>query len=354
MISGKSYATFIRYYRIVPVTILGAVIGFIYSNILYFSKLSALNNYIPGALLGTATAMAIGYSVLAFDFLFMNRVIRKAQPWILLITRIIAYSIFALFWISLLYIFIYGIRDRLPLHEIGLKFRENGRIQIVSAGAVTMTIIAVFFYQISLMQSRNALVNYLLGRYSKPKRMKKIFMFLDLTSSTTHAEHLGDLKFSSLLQDCFFDLARSVHETNGDVYQYIGDEAVLVWDYLDEKKNSNCIECFMRYRDTLQKRGEFYMNKYGFVPRFKAGIHGGDVVVVRVGEIKKEIAYHGDVLNTTARLESLCNQMQTPLVISGNLLRDIHLNGELKFEQMPSVPLKGKEQSVEIFRLLLQ
>ena len=352
MISKKSISTFIRYYRIVPVTILGMVLGFAYSLIVYYSKLSALEGFVPSILLGMLTATMVGYSIIVFDFAFLNKVMRKTSPPLLLMARVMAYSLFVLFWLSVLYLSIYWLKDRLSLEEVSNKFLERQRIQLVSAGAVLFTIVAVFFYQISLLQSRNALVNYLLGRYGKPQRKKKIFMFLDLNSSTTHAEQLGDLKFSALLQDCFFDLAKPVYEAHGDVYQYIGDEAVIVWDYREPEKNFGCIECFLRFEEVLQKRSGYYQQHYGFVPAFKAGIHGGDVVVVRVGEIKKEIAYHGDVLNTTARLESLCNQLKTSLMISGSLLSDISVDGKLKFEHMPLIPLKGKEHEVEIFRLV--
>ena len=37
-----------------------------------------------------------------------------------------------------------------------------------------------------------------------------------------------------------------------------------------------------------------------------------------VGEIKTEIVYHGDVLNTAARIQSLCKNYHTDLLISEN------------------------------------
>ena len=34
---------------------------------------------------------------------------------------------------------------------------------------------------------------------------KRIFMFIDMKDSTTHAEQLGHVKFTHLIQDCFRD-----------------------------------------------------------------------------------------------------------------------------------------------------
>jgi len=51
----------------------------------------------------------------------------------------------------------------------------------------------------------------------------------------------------------------------------------------------------------------YYLSKYGRVPVFKAGIHGGKVMALEVGSVKKELAYLGDIVNTTARIQGECN-----------------------------------------------
>jgi adenylate cyclase len=35
-----------------------------------------------------------------------------------------------------------------------------------------------------------------------------------------------------------------------------------------------------------------------------------------VGEIRKELAYHGDVLNTAARIQGKCNEFKKRLLVS--------------------------------------
>ena len=49
------------------------------------------------------------------------------------------------------------------------------------------------------------------------------------------------------------------------------------------------------------------MSKFNCTPMFKAGLDKGIITVIEVGDIKREIAYHDDVLNITSRLEKLCN-----------------------------------------------
>ena len=73
----------------------------------------------------------------------------------------------------------------------------------------------------------------LTGRYHSPKEEKKIFMFLDLQSSTTIAEKLGHKMYSEFIQECFKDIS-IIGDYGGEVYQYVGDEAVFTWDARDK------------------------------------------------------------------------------------------------------------------------
>jgi adenylate cyclase len=50
------------------------------------------------------------------------------------------------------------------------------------------------------------------------------------------------------------------------------------------------------------------MEKYGELPHFRAAIHEGTVTATVIKSMKKCIVYHGDVLNTCARIMSLCSQ----------------------------------------------
>jgi adenylate cyclase len=43
---------------------------------------------------------------------------------------------------------------------------------------------------------------------------------------------------------------------------------------------------------------------------FKAGLYFGKVVSAQIGDLKREIVYNGDVLNTTARIQAECNTYQ--------------------------------------------
>nr|WP_321236662.1 adenylate/guanylate cyclase domain-containing protein [uncultured Psychroserpens sp.] len=197
-------------------------------------------------------------------------------------------------------------------------------------------------------------IKTLIGTYRKPKEEKRILMFLDLKDSTAIAEQLGHKKYSQFIQDCFFDLNKVLANYDAEVYQYVGDEAVISWLYKKGIKKNKCIDLYFAFLKELQKRANYYQKTYGLNPFFKAGLHGGDIMVAEVGTIKKEIAYHGDVINTTARIQSECNKYNENVLISNRLLEDIDLKSIYTSNAIGDVQLKGKQEIITISAIHIQ
>ncbi len=190
----------------------------------------------------------------------------------------------------------------------------------------------------------------MIGRFSKPKEMEKIFMFLDLQGSTSLAERLGNILYSEMIQDCFHDIS-VVRRHGAEVFQYVGDEVVLVWPPNQGLNSFNCIEAYFAFMRRINDKSEYYESKYGTVPFFKAGIHKGKVVLAEVGEIKREIAYHGDTINTASRIQDKCNEFNQSLVISQELLNAFdseEMEKVYSIKELGTVSLKGKDNTVNI------
>ncbi len=190
--------------------------------------------------------------------------------------------------------------------------------------------------------------NLFVGKYHRPKEEDRIFMFLDLTASTTIAEKLGHVRYSRLIQDCFQDLSDILLDYQANIYQFVGDEAVLTWARESGLNNGNCIRIYYAFERQLKNREKQYLEYYDHFPKFKASLNIGKVSVAEVGDIKSEIAYHGDVLNTAARILEQCNIQHRGLLISGALEAKLDNTG-MSTELMTSIQLRGKDEEVQIF-----
>ena len=195
--------------------------------------------------------------------------------------------------------------------------------------------------------------NTLLGKSQEPLEENLVFMFIDLRHSTELAEELGHVKYSNFMKDYYKLLSNCCEENQGEIYQIAGDGAFLTWPISACKHRARPIDCFFDFNECLQKIGPKFKKKYGAVPSFKAGAHCGTVVTTEVGNFGSEMAYHGDVLNTTSRIQTLCSKLGQDFLISEDLYNVLpkpfphdYLSKKEGFFE-----LRGKKHEILIFSL---
>ncbi|MEL6252493.1 MAG: adenylate/guanylate cyclase domain-containing protein [Bacteroidota bacterium] len=214
-----------------------------------------------------------------------------------------------------------------------------------------ITMATQFFFQVNDKFGPGLLWDFIRGKYREPQEEMRIFMILDITGSTKIAEKLGNKDYYNLLRDFFADITPAIVDNRGEIYQYVGDEVVVSWEYPEGFNIKNCINCYFDARERLAKLESKYLEKYGLLPEFKASINAGPVTAGEIGIIKKDITYSGDVLNTTARILGKCKEYQRNLLISGSLISKIEGYKAISFERMGSVLLRGKSESIEIYAI---
>lgn len=214
-----------------------------------------------------------------------------------------------------------------------------------------VVVITQFALQISDKFGPRNLGRMIMGKYHSPIKENRIFMFLDLKSSTTIAEKLGEEKYHEFLKEVFRDITDPILFSKAEIYQYVGDEVVVSWDMEgEENERALCLNCFFSIRESLQEKRASYEQVFNQYPEFKAGLHLGQVIAGEVGIIKREITYSGDVLNTAARIQSQCNNLNSSLLISDDLKEYLSKNVEnWTLESKGSIYLKGKEKEVELY-----
>ena len=213
----------------------------------------------------------------------------------------------------------------------------------------TVTLLTQFCLQISQKFGPGNLWNILTGKYHIPKNEKRIFMFLDLKSSTTIAEKLGEAKYHEFLQDVFSDVTDPINNSKAEIYQYVGDEVIISWNLEKTKEKPDCLNVFFEIEKEFESKKNNYLHKYNTLPRFKAGAHIGNAIAGEIGIIKRDITYSGDLLNTTARIQGRCNDFNSVFLISGELKKNLApVGNSWVFRSKGFISLKGKEEKVEL------
>ncbi|MBT3266687.1 adenylate/guanylate cyclase domain-containing protein [Candidatus Poribacteria bacterium] len=245
--------------------------------------------------------------------------------------------------------FLEGLFTGKELHEfwVSLVDGENWALLLVTLASYGMM---AFFVQMNRMVGQDVLMKFLRGRYLRATEEDRVFMFLDLKGSTTIAERLG-ATYYQLLNDFFHDISHPVMTARAEIYQYVGDEVVLTWEIDRGLQDANCIRVYTLIDDAVAARAEEYRRKYGVVPEYKAGLHCGRVISAQIGDIKREIVYNGDVVNTTSRIQEQCGELGVDLLVSGDLMGLLDLPEAYAAEELGPTELKGKERQVELFAI---
>lgn len=216
-----------------------------------------------------------------------------------------------------------------------------------------MTFLSILLLEIADKYGPGLFWSMLSGEYHQPRIENRIFIFLDINESTSIAEHLGHEKYFRMLRNFFNDITIPTLANDGSIYQYVGDEIVLTWLNTPENK----IKSLKFIRNTyflMERLGRRYEKKYGMVPRFKAGVHAGEVTAGFIGIIKKDLIYCGDTMNTTARIRSMCNELNEHYILSEDFMHDFHQPHGYNIAEIGNLELKGRTEAVKLFSLKLE
>lgn len=343
----SSKRTMVRNYFLV-----GAVGGAVFSCVEYLIRLNTDDPqlFFPLLLRSMIMGSLIFGSIALFWLLSVNHFNQKTFLYSVLV-RSVFYTLIATFWLALVNGAWFAIEGHHPALEELVHYLRDETYLINLASIFLVVIGTVSVSQINSLHTKGDLMNFVLGRYNRPKEVERIFCFIDLKGSTTIAERLGHFGFANFLKDYYSDITGALRKTNAQIYQYVGDEVVLSWSIKHGLENNNMINCFFEMKKTLFEMKQKYIAKYGVYPEFKAGMHRGNVIVTWVGELKKEIVYVGDVLNTTARIREDCSRLAKDFLVSEDLLHKLPGLGNIKASFVEETIPIGRHESIRLYSL---
>lgn len=270
---------------------------------------------------------------------------------------------------GLLFIFYYLVIAVAGLFILGLVYRSfqmglaeaagqswaNVMINLGTPSFISVMVLAgvlvsatQFMLQVNDKFGSGVLWKFIIGKYYLPRQEERIFMFLDLKSSTTIAEKIGSKQFFEMIREIFQDITEPITDNLGEIYQYVGDEVIVSWPVDRGLRENNCLFCFFDIERKMAERQAHYQEKYGQTPTFKAGLHIGEATVGEIGVIKKDIVFSGDVLNTASRIQGECNRYDAGILVSSDLLERMPLDRSFEKIPMGEIHLRGKANKIAL------
>jgi class 3 adenylate cyclase len=212
-----------------------------------------------------------------------------------------------------------------------------------------MSVLIGAAFELTRLIGSRVLFNVVIGRYRRPTREQRVLLFLDLVGSTSLAESMGELRVHQLVTRFFYDIDEAILAHGGEVHAYVGDEVIVTWRLAAKGSGRGCLDCFFAIQDRIAEKADSYRREFGLVPDFRAGVHAGPVVISECGDSRRQVAYFGDTVNVTARLQEHCKEVGRALLVSADLLRLVRPGGDLVVEALGPTQLRGRAAAVEVF-----
>ncbi|WP_249158736.1 adenylate/guanylate cyclase domain-containing protein [Bradyrhizobium jicamae] len=319
------------------VAIFGLLFGMLLRYLLDESDEASAANYARSGLHGVAVALA-GWAVHLY---FTSRRTDWISRWPLLTDLAVRSATMAIVIATV----VLGLQPLLYGYRIESDWLVD-RFPKITVTAFVATLLVGGIFELTRLIGSRVLLNVALGRYRTPVREERVLMFLDLVGSTTLAESMGELRVQNLLTRFFFDIDAAIVAHGGEVHAYVGDEVIVTWP---TNAGGRCIDCFFAIADCIAGKAESYRQEFGMVPSFRAGLHAGPVVISECGRSHRQLAYFGDTVNVTARLQEHCKQTGRDLLASGDLLQRIRLQRGFAAEPLGQAQLRGRAAAMEVF-----
>jgi len=331
------------------ITTIGIVIGFLYPSIEDgWGEAFPLIN-------GTLAGFIIGILVASLELLLFTGNLRRIPFTQIFMLRVGIYFILAFFITFGIFLFSRMFRFDLSYSEV-LRSDEfqnylSNYYHLVLIFCFLVIALCVFTLQMARKLGFSNLVAFITGKYRSPRKQNRIFMFISLGGIDEIIRRTGNMALHNFINDFIHDMSDTIRIHRGTLTQYMEDEIVITWRFKTGIENANCIRTYFHLCHEIVGHFEEYYSKYGLLPKPKCAIHAGSVIKAEIGEIKSEISFFGDVINTTSRILHEGVKRGIDILVSQSVMDVVELPRYFKTQARGSFTARGKKNSIQLFSL---
>ncbi len=184
------------------------------------------------------------------------------------------------------------------------------------------------------------------GELALERRVATV-LFSDIDGFTALAENMQPTELFDMLNAYFGAITEVISRHGGVINQFQGDAVLATFNIPLENSHhaANAVRAALDIQAIVATR-----TFAGVSLRTRIGLNTGDVVAGSVGG-RGRLSYtvHGDAVNLAARFEQLNKDLGTRILASE---QTVHAAGTgFAFQALGSVPVRGKQAPVSLFRL---
>ena len=322
----------------------GALVGAVYGGLIYVTVGgSGLRGMFVGAVNGATITIVIGSIEILWLPTGKGRALQQAP---FLVTFGVKWLVYGAL-ITAVNVGAWGRRVLGVLAGTPLQPSALAPVSVVFSFVATFGFL--FVLEISTIVGRRTLRNIVLGRYHRPRSEERFFLFVDIAGSTALAERIGPAAVHRFLDRVFRLASDPIDDHGGEIYQYVGDEVVVTWTAAEGREGARPIACLFAIQTALDEAGPIFEREFGVAPGIRAALHAGPVISGEVGGSKRDIVFHGDVMNTASRLEQATRDLGRRFLVSAAALSRLAGTERYALEPLGPQALRGRAAPVEVY-----
>lgn len=179
-------------------------------------------------------------------------------------------------------------------------------------------------------------------------------LFSDIRGFTSISETMAPQELCRFINQYLTPMTEVIMEHQGTVDKFIGDAIMAFWNApLDDPAHAtNSCHAALSMQRKLKELNQFWRQQGVSPINIGVGIHSG---MVRVGNMGSEHRFDytvmGDAVNLASRLEGITKLYGSPIIVS-DATCDMLKEGDLAFQELDRVRVKGKDKAVTIYELV--
>jgi adenylate cyclase len=227
-----------------------------------------------------------------------------------------------------------------PYYHLPVPYQ---RLPIILPVVIAFSVIGIVVMRTVHFIGLENLFHLMIGTYHRPVIQEKVLVFIDINDSTGLAERLGAIQTKSLVGKFLFDISKPITDFGGEIYLYKGDGLIALWNWGEAIRGDRILRAIDAVFASVRREQGEYQRQFGIVPRFRIGVHGGEVVVSEQGDTKRAIGVYGSTINIAARIEEAAKAHHVACAVSGDVARALSDTDKLLplgHEQVKGIPVE--------------
>jgi len=268
--------------------------------------------------------------------------------------------------------------------SVMVVFLQAGWIPLAAPALASIgTGATVVVYQMQQSKRQKQMVMKLLGQQTSPaiakalwhernhllqdgklpgQRLIATMLLTDLKGFSTISEKRAPEEVMSWLNEYLSALTQEIQIHQGIINKFTGDGVLAVFGVPVPATNEGeiaadarrAVACAIMMGNRLDQLNQDWQDRGLPVVQMRVGIFTGPVMVGSLGGKERlEYGVIGDSVNIASRLES-CEKDRQPSICRILVAREtlVHIQGEFEVESWGLLELKGKQQKVEVYRVV--